>query len=220
MVPGIPYFTNGSIKHQSFVCTQSNDQTVIVKTIQFSISHLFSISFTIKQFYLTLSGATTLDLSGPGSNDNEGVLCIPQSSKSGTSPSDISRTLVRRRCLFPLQRCNWRILQPQPTGMTTRVARTYFGRKNNNKQTNYSVSFLFFYNDKNRIQSVNNRKKSKNKTFKNLFIEIHEGLTSSLRIITSDQFTYLGSNISSSESIHHAQRREQVVDHMEIWSLW
>ena len=37
----------------------------------------------------TLSGATTPDQSGPGSDGNEGVLRIPQSSTiSGTSPSD------------------------------------------------------------------------------------------------------------------------------------
>ena len=37
----------------------------------------------------TLSGATTLGLSGPGSDGNEGVLCIPQSSRiTGASPSD------------------------------------------------------------------------------------------------------------------------------------
>ena len=36
-----------------------------------------------------LSGATTLGHSGPGSDDNEGVLHIPQSSSiTGTSPSD------------------------------------------------------------------------------------------------------------------------------------
>ena len=37
----------------------------------------------------TLSGATTLDLSGPGSDGNEGVLHIPQNSSiTETSPSD------------------------------------------------------------------------------------------------------------------------------------
>ena len=37
----------------------------------------------------TLSGATTLGQSGPGSDCNEGVHCIPQSSSiTGTSPSD------------------------------------------------------------------------------------------------------------------------------------
>ena len=36
----------------------------------------------------TLSGATTLRQSGPGNNGNEGVLCVPQSSRNtGASPS-------------------------------------------------------------------------------------------------------------------------------------
>ena len=38
---------------------------------------------------MTLSGATTPDQSGPRSNGNEGVLCIPQNSSiTGASPSD------------------------------------------------------------------------------------------------------------------------------------
>ena len=36
----------------------------------------------------TLTGTTTLDQSGPGSNGNEGLRHISQSSRSGTSPSD------------------------------------------------------------------------------------------------------------------------------------
>ena len=36
----------------------------------------------------TLSGATTPGQRGPGSNGNEGLLHIPQSSKIGVSPSD------------------------------------------------------------------------------------------------------------------------------------
>ena len=39
--------------------------------------------------YKTLSGATTLGQSGSGTNDNEGVVCIPQSSGIiETTPSD------------------------------------------------------------------------------------------------------------------------------------
>ena len=77
------YITNNSIKYQSFVSTQLNDQTVQFLTIQFSISHLFALSLNVKQFYLTqigLSGPTTPGQSAPGSNSNEEVLCIPQSS--------------------------------------------------------------------------------------------------------------------------------------------
>ena len=46
----------------------------------------FSFNWPIDK---TLSGATTPGQSGPGSNGNEGVHCIPQSfSITGTSPSD------------------------------------------------------------------------------------------------------------------------------------
>ena len=37
---------------------------------------------------MILSGASTLSQSGSGSNSNEGVLYIPQSPKTGVSPSD------------------------------------------------------------------------------------------------------------------------------------
>ena len=36
-----------------------------------------------------LSGASTLGQSRPGSNDKEGVIHIPQSSKTGASASDV-----------------------------------------------------------------------------------------------------------------------------------
>ena len=59
------------------------------------------------------------DQSGFGSNGNEGVLCIPQSSSiTGTSPSDclVSYPGHSLGGLTPLQRCSRYILQPQPTG--------------------------------------------------------------------------------------------------------
>ena len=37
---------------------------------------------------MTLTGTTIAGQCGPGSNGNEGVLHIPQSSKTGASPSD------------------------------------------------------------------------------------------------------------------------------------
>ena len=44
---------------------------------------------SIRPIDRTLSGATTLGQSGPGSDDNEGMLYISQSSSiTGTSPSD------------------------------------------------------------------------------------------------------------------------------------
>ena len=53
----------------------------------------------------TLSGANTLHQSGPGSNGNEGVLCIPQNSSStGVSPS---------HCLMPyLGHIWWGVVNP------------------------------------------------------------------------------------------------------------
>ena len=69
------------------------DQTVLFQTIRLAFSHLFARSSKVKQFFLTLdrplSGATTPRKSEPGSEGNEGVLCIPQSSSiTGTPPSD------------------------------------------------------------------------------------------------------------------------------------
>ena len=58
--------------------------------------------------------------SGPGSNGNEGVLRIPQSSSiTGTLPSDCLVSYPGHLLgggLIPLQRCSQCILQPQPTG--------------------------------------------------------------------------------------------------------
>ena len=42
-----------SIKPQSFVCIQLNDQTLVFQTIQFCISHLFALSLNDKQFHMT-----------------------------------------------------------------------------------------------------------------------------------------------------------------------
>ena len=57
------------------------------QTIQFSISTQFSSIWSIDR---TLSCATTLGQSGPGSDSNEEVLCIPEiSSITGASRSDV-----------------------------------------------------------------------------------------------------------------------------------
>ena len=49
---------------------------------------MFAFNLNDKQFYLTLSGATTMGQSGPGSDGNEGILHIPQSSSiTEASPS-------------------------------------------------------------------------------------------------------------------------------------
>ena len=61
-------------------------EIVLFETIQFSISIQFGSIWPIDR---ALSGATTPGQNGPGSDGNEGVLCIPQSSKIiGTSQSE------------------------------------------------------------------------------------------------------------------------------------
>ena len=55
----------------------------------------------------TLSGATTPCKSGPGSDGNKGVLCIPQSSSiTGAAPSDFLYHIqdTHGRSLTPLER--------------------------------------------------------------------------------------------------------------------
>ena len=86
--------TNNSIWHQSLVCSQLNDKTVLFQTIQFCISHLFVQSWDVKSFYLThrIGPCQVLplrDQSRPGSDGNKGVLRISQSSCiTDASPSD------------------------------------------------------------------------------------------------------------------------------------
>ena len=92
-------------------------KAVLFQTIQFSISTQFSSIWPIDR---TLSGVTTPSQSGPGSDGNEGILCIPQSSNITINLtirlfSVISRILVEGS-LTPLQRSSQCILQPQPTG--------------------------------------------------------------------------------------------------------
>ena len=59
---------------------------LLIQTIQFSISMQFN---SIQPIDRARSGAIIPGQSGPGSNDNEKVLSIPQRlSITGTSPSD------------------------------------------------------------------------------------------------------------------------------------
>ena len=68
-----------------YVYKQLNVKTVLFQTTQLSISTQFSSIWPIDQ---TLSGAITPGQSGPESDGNEGVLCIPQSSSmTGISPT-------------------------------------------------------------------------------------------------------------------------------------
>ena len=75
-----------------FVDAQLNNQTVLFLTIQFSISHLFALRLKVNSIWptdRTLSGATILGQSRPGSNGNKEVFHIPQSSCITVgSPSD------------------------------------------------------------------------------------------------------------------------------------
>ena len=81
--------TNNSNKHQIFVYTQLNDQTVLF--LENLACHFFAHGLSVKQFYWThrkdLSRTTTSGESRRGRNDKR-VLHILQSSKTGVSPSD------------------------------------------------------------------------------------------------------------------------------------
>ena len=83
-----------------------------------SVLHKYVVS-SIQPIDRALSGATILGQSGPGSNGNEGVLCIPQNSSiTGTLPSVFlvsylghSFVCVLWGGLIPLQRCSRCILE-------------------------------------------------------------------------------------------------------------
>ena len=83
---------------QSSICIQFTHETVLFQAIQFCISTQFSSIWPIDRAQW---GATSLRERWPGSDGNEEVLCIPQSSRiTGTSPSDClvsypGHTLVR-----------------------------------------------------------------------------------------------------------------------------
>ena len=106
-----------------FVYTQLNVKTVLLQTIQFSISIDFSSIWPIDR---TLSSAATPCQNWPGSIGNEDVLHIPQSSSiTEASPSDclVSSQDTRLGSLTPLQRCSQCILHPQPTGPKNNVCK-------------------------------------------------------------------------------------------------
>ena len=73
----------------------------------------------------TLSGAAIPYQSEPGSNGNERVLQIPQSSDTEASLSDCFVSYpgdLLWGCLTLLQRCSQCILQPQTTGLSINIA--------------------------------------------------------------------------------------------------
>ena len=105
-----------------FVYTQLNLKTVLFQANQCTMSTQFSSNKPIDRIQ---PGATTLEPSGPGSDGNEGVLRIPQSSSiSEASPWDClvsyPGTIVGGS-LTPLQRFSQCIPQSQPTGPEERA---------------------------------------------------------------------------------------------------
>ena len=89
-------------KHNSFVYTQLNDQTVLFQSIPFSIKHLFALDLNIKQlYYRTLSGATIPGQRGSRSNRGTPHFCKLHRYWSFTIRlfSVISKTLVSRGVL-------------------------------------------------------------------------------------------------------------------------
>ena len=91
-------------KIQFSISTQFQCQKVVLsQTIRFSVSMQFSSIWPIDR---TLSGATTLGQSGPASDGNEGVHCIPQSSSiTGTLPSDYLVSYLGRSLGLVLPLC-------------------------------------------------------------------------------------------------------------------
>ena len=97
--------------------------------------HLLALIFSFKYFYLTLldrtaSGASILGQSGPGSDGNKLVPCIPQSSSiNGASLLDCLESRPGHSLgwgITPLQRCSRCIQQPQLTGPMIEKDRIYF----------------------------------------------------------------------------------------------
>ena len=122
--------TNNSIKHQSFVYTWLNNQILRFITIQFSISHLFALSFNVKQCNLTHRlDPISCYLSKPGwTREWWHWRCILHSLKLQNYwglPirffNVVSRILVRSRDLRPLKSCIRCILQPQLTGLKSTI---------------------------------------------------------------------------------------------------
>ena len=98
-----------------FVHTPLNVKTVLFQAIRLIIRTHFT---SIRPIDRTLSGATTSDQSGSGSDANEEVLCISQNSSiTGTSPSDCLVSYPGHSLVGvfypPAEK------QPQPTGQNT-----------------------------------------------------------------------------------------------------
>ena len=144
------YITNNSM---------INDKTVLFQIIQFCIRDLFVLILnvtSIEPIDRTLSGVTALVQSGSGSDGNEGLLHIPQSSSiTEASPSDslMSYQDTHWGRLTPMQRSSWCILQPQPNGLTERME----SQTREKLQTNIHTA------KKNMDRQLGHKRKSKNR---------------------------------------------------------
>ena len=84
------YITNNSIKHQSFVYTQLNDQTVLFQTIQFSMSFIYTqFKYKTTLFDLQIEPNQVLPLQARVDLGAMAIKGYRQSpSITGASPSD------------------------------------------------------------------------------------------------------------------------------------
>ena len=84
--------TTDSIQHYSFIRTKFNSFKYFHETltIHFNMSRLFAYNKMVKLFYLThwWDSNWYFYFRSQWSNGNEGVLRIPQSSRTGDTPSD------------------------------------------------------------------------------------------------------------------------------------
>ena len=96
---------------------QLNGQAVQFLIFRFNVSHLFAHSLNISCIWpidRILSGANTLDQRGPGTNGNEGILCIPQNSRAADSPSDSlmvgegSYPYAEMQSVYPIAPAKWK----------------------------------------------------------------------------------------------------------------
>ena len=105
--------TNNSIKHQSFVYTQLNDQTALFLKIRFSVIHLFAHSLN-SQTILIDPQIRLYQVLAHGSPGNEGIIHIPKALALFQSPHLIIKYYIQDTRLVvgfpPLQRCSRCIL--------------------------------------------------------------------------------------------------------------
>ena len=148
--------TNNSIKHQAFVYTQLNDQTVLFQTIQFSICYLSIFSLKVKYLHLTqnrgpyqvLSLRFTVDL---GAIAMKRYTTFPQITALLEPRYQIFVSYLGHSlgCLIPLQRCIRCILQPQPTGLQRSFVLLFPWKSNKHEhvECEYAKMFLLINTD-------------------------------------------------------------------------